>query len=185
MFTSVGFFHPAMYSHGIMLLSFGRTGESTPWPSWWRPPGQTSSSRRSPDPKDRQGLEVTWGLGWRAGPIWFAKRETTCSSRCPSRFYRACRCWGGRSLFWTRPLVGPLGTPLARRARNRRDRPHKESQLGLRSSRRSVCSSSRLAQRRYRQLGLERVFGFPKEKIRLNGLNLNVPWGFLVGWPSF
>ena len=145
----------------MAFLSYWHIWESNPWQFWSHHPDLLSSGRQSLDPRDRPSWEGTSELGWRGEQIWSEELETTCSSRYQGRFYRACRYLGDRSWFWKVPLVGPLGTLLEGRVRNRKHHPHKGSRLGLQSWRRNVLGSSHLAQRRYQRLGLEQVFVFP------------------------
>lgn len=152
-------------SRSQSTLSCWRIGGSTPWPSWWQTLGQPSRHQRFLDQGDRPSLGGTSRPGWRGEQIWSGELGTTCSSRYQDRFCQAYQCWGGRSWFWREPLVVPWGTRLAKRARNRRYLPRMESQLVQQSWRRNVLGSSRLAQRKFQRLDLERVFEFPFEKI--------------------
>jgi len=136
----------------IFMLIEKHIGGSIPWLSWWHLLDLVSRNRQFPDQVDHPSLEETSKLEWKEGQIWFEELETTCFSRYQGKFFLIYRYLDGRSWFWRGPLVEPLGTRQARRARNRKDHLHMESQLGQQSWHRNVYNSSHLAQHRFQQL---------------------------------
>ena len=97
-----------------------RTSLCSPLHSWAPPPRSSSTALLRRLPTDHLGsvqreepkrnfcqkinlIEVS--PGWREGRFWSEVLDSISLWGCPGRFFPACRCSGGRSVWWTVPLA--------------------------------------------------------------------------------